>query len=77
MKDTQFGVIHTQSKSFSFDFYRNLSCHSIFSNGKVAVENSLTLVLTLNIVQSERSFLCADTGALIQEPAKRVQSYKK
>ncbi|XP_058223972.1 ATP-dependent DNA helicase 2 subunit KU70 [Rhododendron vialii] len=27
-------------------------------------------------LQSERSFLCADTGALIQEPAKRVQSYK-
>lgn len=27
-------------------------------------------------LQSERSFLCADTGALIQEPAKRFQSYK-
>ncbi|KAF7139305.1 hypothetical protein RHSIM_Rhsim07G0086500 [Rhododendron simsii] len=27
-------------------------------------------------LQSERSFLCADTGALIQEPAKRVHSYK-
>ncbi|PSS35906.1 ATP-dependent DNA helicase 2 subunit like [Actinidia chinensis var. chinensis] len=27
-------------------------------------------------LKTERSFLCADTGALVQEPAKRFQSYK-
>ncbi|KAF8388525.1 hypothetical protein HHK36_027200 [Tetracentron sinense] len=28
-------------------------------------------------LKTERSFICADTGALVQEPAKRFQSYKK
>ncbi|KAA8527328.1 hypothetical protein F0562_034575 [Nyssa sinensis] len=27
-------------------------------------------------LKTERSFICADTGALVQEPAKRFQSYK-
>lgn len=28
-------------------------------------------------VQTERSFICSDTGALLQVPPKRYQSYKK
>jgi hypothetical protein len=34
-------------------------------------------VLCFDVAQTERSFICSDTGALLQEPPKRYQSYKK
>lgn len=33
-------------------------------------------MIIFDFLQTERSFICADTGALMQEPAKRFQPYK-
>ncbi|KAB5534537.1 hypothetical protein DKX38_017623 [Salix brachista] len=41
-----------------------------------SVTNRPLKVMYFDILQTERSFICADTGALMQEPAKRYQPYK-
>lgn len=35
------------------------------------------MVLISLVVQSERAFICADTGALVEESTRRFQPYKK
>lgn len=34
-------------------------------------------IVFIGIMQTERSLICADTGALFLEPSKRFQLYKK
>lgn len=35
------------------------------------------MIVTSLVVQSERTFICADTGALVEESTRRFHPYKK
>lgn len=43
----------------------------------LAIKSSSDCSFTNNLLQTEKSLLCGDTGTVIQEPPKRFQPYKK